>query len=274
MLPAIAQVAARVSVRVDAERPVAAVWVVHVADDASPARGLDRRREMPDPNPGGDRARTADGNVVYPGVRAWVDVVPTGCRRLQPGQPLGLRAIRLVVGFWSQQRGTAQSRDGDLISRRRSEMHPEHLAGFDADRVDVAHQAGDSDGPVRWFAATRRRRRPQLPGLGWNRLALCTYRHRLAVQTVSWRPSLQGYGPGNGKCGGFGPGRPGTRSLPGALVALLLCTCRRWDRVTARLIAAARRARSYCWSGDQAQLTGLGDGLVPRRVALAQCKRT
>jgi hypothetical protein len=27
-------------------------------------------------------------------------------------------------------------------------------------------------------------------------------------------------------------------TLPGPLVALLLCTCRRWDRVTAKLIAA------------------------------------
>jgi hypothetical protein len=27
-------------------------------------------------------------------------------------------------------------------------------------------------------------------------------------------------------------------TLPGSLVALLLCTCRRWDRVTAKLIAA------------------------------------
>ncbi len=32
-----------------------------------------------------------------------------------------------------------------------------------------------------------------------------------------------------GLCGG---------TLPGSLVALLLCTCRRWDRVTAKLIAA------------------------------------
>jgi hypothetical protein len=31
-------------------------------------------------------------------------------------------------------------------------------------------------------------------------------------------------------------------TLPGSLVALLLCTCRRWDRVTAKLIAASRNA--------------------------------
>jgi hypothetical protein len=30
----------------------------------------------------------------------------------------------------------------------------------------------------------------------------------------------------------------GTSELPGSFVALMLCTCRRWDRVTARLIAA------------------------------------
>lgn len=30
----------------------------------------------------------------------------------------------------------------------------------------------------------------------------------------------------------------GTGELPGSFVALMLCTCRRWDRVTARLIAA------------------------------------
>ena len=35
-------------------------------------------------------------------------------------------------------------------------------------------------------------------------------------------------------------------TLPGSLVALLLCTCRRWDRVTAKLIAAVatRAARA------------------------------
>ena len=36
------------------------------------------------------------------------------------------------------------------------------------------------------------------------------------------------------------PGRPPSRSV---LVALLLCTCRRWDRVTAKLIAADRGVR-------------------------------
>jgi hypothetical protein len=30
----------------------------------------------------------------------------------------------------------------------------------------------------------------------------------------------------------------GRGTLPGSLVALLLCTCHRWDRVTAKLIAA------------------------------------
>jgi hypothetical protein len=33
-------------------------------------------------------------------------------------------------------------------------------------------------------------------------------------------------------------GLDGRGTLPGSLVALLLCTCRRWDRVTAKLIAA------------------------------------
>jgi hypothetical protein len=29
-----------------------------------------------------------------------------------------------------------------------------------------------------------------------------------------------------------------TGELPGSFVALMVCTCRRWDRVTARMIAA------------------------------------
>jgi hypothetical protein len=33
-------------------------------------------------------------------------------------------------------------------------------------------------------------------------------------------------------------GTRGRGTLPGSLVALLLCTCRRWDRVTGRLLAA------------------------------------
>jgi hypothetical protein len=33
-------------------------------------------------------------------------------------------------------------------------------------------------------------------------------------------------------------GLRGRGTLPGSLVALLLCTCHRWDRVTAKLIAA------------------------------------
>jgi hypothetical protein len=35
----------------------------------------------------------------------------------------------------------------------------------------------------------------------------------------------------------------GTGDLPASFVALLLCTCRRWDRVTARLIARDRGER-------------------------------
>jgi hypothetical protein len=34
----------------------------------------------------------------------------------------------------------------------------------------------------------------------------------------------------------------GTSELPGSFVALMVCTCRRWDRVTARLIAAIEDA--------------------------------
>jgi hypothetical protein len=42
-------------------------------------------------------------------------------------------------------------------------------------------------------------------------------------------------------------------TLPGSLVALLLCTCRRWDRVTAKLIAAVEE----CGVLSSPDLTGL-----------------
>jgi hypothetical protein len=92
--------------------------------------------------------------------------MPSGGRRIQPGQPFGLRPVRLVVGFRSQQHGTAQPRHGELIRRGRGQVDPELLAGPDAEGVDVSHQASDPDGAVRGLTAAviGLRRAPQRPG--------------------------------------------------------------------------------------------------------------
>jgi hypothetical protein len=50
----------------------------------------------------------------------------------------------------------------------------------------------------------------------------------------------------------------GTSELPGAFVTLMVCTCRRWDRVTARLIAAIEDSGSL----DDADLDELADSLL------------
>ena len=46
-------------------------------------------------------------------------------------------------------------------------------------------------------------------------------------------------------------------TLPGSLVALLLCTCRRWDRVTAKLIAAVEEC-GVLSGPDLDELAGAG----------------
>ena len=55
--------------------------------------------------------------------------------------------------------------------------------------------------------------------------------------------------------------RAGT--LPGSLVALLLCTCRRWDRVTAKLIAAVEECDALSGPDlDELAESLLGDEVV------------
>lgn len=50
----------------------------------------------------------------------------------------------------------------------------------------------------------------------------------------------------------------GTSELPGSFVVLMVCTCRRWDRVTARLIAAIEDARLL----DAADLDELAEAFL------------
>jgi hypothetical protein len=50
----------------------------------------------------------------------------------------------------------------------------------------------------------------------------------------------------------------GTSELPGSFVALMVCACRRWDRVTARLIAAIEDARLL----DTADLDELAEAFL------------
>lgn len=55
----------------------------------------------------------------------------------------------------------------------------------------------------------------------------------------------------------------GTGTLPDALVALLVCTCRRWDRVTAKLIAAVEAAEMLSDSDlDELAESFLGEEVV------------
>ncbi len=57
----------------------------------------------------------------------------------------------------------------------------------------------------------------------------------------------------------------GTSELPIAFVALLVCTCQRWDRVTARLIAAVEQ----CGLLDRADLDELADSLLSHEHVIA-----
>lgn len=50
----------------------------------------------------------------------------------------------------------------------------------------------------------------------------------------------------------------GTSELPASFVALMVCTCRRWDRVTARLIAAIEDSALL----DDAELDELADSFL------------
>lgn len=57
----------------------------------------------------------------------------------------------------------------------------------------------------------------------------------------------------------------GTSELPVAFVALLVCTCQRWDRVTARLIAAVEQSGLL----DSADLDELADSLLSHEHVIA-----
>lgn len=57
----------------------------------------------------------------------------------------------------------------------------------------------------------------------------------------------------------------GTSELPISFVALMLCTCRRWDRVTVRLIAAVEDSGLL----DSAGLDQLGESLLSHEQAIA-----
>src|SRR5262249_41285963 len=134
----VAYVAAGVAVRVDAQRPVTAARVVHLADDGGPARRLDGWRQSPDPDPGGTRRRAADRvPASYPGVRARVYIVP-GRGRVPPAvEPDLLRTVGRVVRLGPQQRAAPQPCDDNLVCRRGAQVHPEQLARLDTDRVEV-----------------------------------------------------------------------------------------------------------------------------------------
>lgn len=56
-----------------------------------------------------------------------------------------------------------------------------------------------------------------------------------------------------------------TSELPVAFVALLVCTCQRWDRVTARLIAAVEQSGLL----DRADLDELADSLLSHEHVIA-----
>jgi hypothetical protein len=57
----------------------------------------------------------------------------------------------------------------------------------------------------------------------------------------------------------------GTGELPVSFVALLLCTCRRWDRVTARLIAAIEESGLFC----DAELDELAESFLSYELVIA-----
>jgi hypothetical protein len=57
----------------------------------------------------------------------------------------------------------------------------------------------------------------------------------------------------------------GTGELPMSFVALMLCTCRRWDRVTTRLIAAIEDSGLL----DSAELDELGESLLSHEQVIA-----
>jgi hypothetical protein len=59
-------------------------------------------------------------------------------------------------------------------------------------------------------------------------------------------------------------GLDGRGTLPGSLVALLLCTCRRWDRVTAKLIAVIED----CGMLSGPDLDELAESLLSDEVAV------
>jgi hypothetical protein len=56
----------------------------------------------------------------------------------------------------------------------------------------------------------------------------------------------------------------GRGALPGSFVALLLCTCHRWDRVTAKLVAAIEA----CGLLNSAELDELAESLLSDEVAV------
>jgi len=57
----------------------------------------------------------------------------------------------------------------------------------------------------------------------------------------------------------------GTSELPAAFVALMICTCQRWDRVTARLIAAVEHSGLL----NSADLDGLAESLLSHEHVIA-----
>lgn len=57
----------------------------------------------------------------------------------------------------------------------------------------------------------------------------------------------------------------GTGELPAAFVALLLCSCRRWDRVTTRLIAAIEASGLLC----EADLDELAESLLSHELVIS-----
>ena len=57
----------------------------------------------------------------------------------------------------------------------------------------------------------------------------------------------------------------GTGELPTSFVALMLCTCRRWDRVTMRLIAAIQDSRLL----DGAALDELAESFLSHEQVIA-----
>jgi hypothetical protein len=57
----------------------------------------------------------------------------------------------------------------------------------------------------------------------------------------------------------------GTSELPMSFLALMLCTCRRWDRVTSRLIAAIEESGLL----DRAGLDELGESLLSHEQVIA-----